>query len=75
MANWFSVSEFVSAARRSSGSVRTVIAGTAIVDSPAVLKPASSSAAAPTPGTSAAPKDVWIIVTASVSTDAARAKA
>jgi hypothetical protein len=75
MAKWFSVSEFVSAARRSSGSVITVIVDIATAASPAAPKPASSNTAAPTAATSAVPKDAWIIATASSGTGAASAKA
>ena len=58
MAKWFFVNGFASAmdATRCSGSVRTVIADSAIAVPPAAPKPGSSSAAAPTAVTSGVPE-------------------
>jgi hypothetical protein len=67
MANWFSGNGFAWSvnAERCSISVRAVTAGSAIAASPAVIKPDSINAAAPTAVTRTARKDGGIIATVS----------
>ena len=61
-------------ARRCSGSVNTATGDSAIAAPRAAAKPDSSRGAAPTAGTSAAPRAAWIIATDNVPIGAAGSK-
>jgi hypothetical protein len=71
MAKRFSGSEFVVArdARRCSGFVHTVIAGSVIAARLAVWKPGANNAEPPTAATSEVQKAGWIIATGNVPID------